>query len=255
MPCVHARFYAELNDHLPRDKQYRRYAISLSAPRLLAEVIQQEGVPLAEIDVILVNGSSVGAECLLRDGDSLSAHPVFETFDVTPLIRLRARPLRQVKFVLDVHLGKLATFLRMLGFDAVYSNAFTDEQLVTRSCCEGRVLLSRDRRLIAREELTRGYLVRDEEPLRQLQEVVERFDLRGSFAPFTRCLPCNALLVPVDKREVFDRLPAHVRGSFQEFSLCPLCRRVYWQGSHYEKMRAFVERLRTGKAPSDSPHG
>jgi uncharacterized protein with PIN domain len=255
MPCVYARFYAELNDHLPRDKQYRRYAVSLSVPCPLAEVIQQEGVPLAEIDVVLVNGNSVGADCLLRDGDSLSAYPVFETFDVTPLVRLRARPLRQVKFVLDVHLGKLASFLRMLGFDAVYANAFTDEQLVSRSIFEGRVLLSRDRRLIAREELTRGYLVRAEAPRRQLQEVIERFELRGSFAPFTRCIPCNALLVPVDKRDVFNRLPVHVRGSFQEFSLCPLCRRVYWQGSHYEKMRAFVETLRTGKAPDDSPQG
>ena len=234
------RFYAELNDRLPAEQRFQTFPRSLSTNTTVSSVIEQVGIRLSEIDLVLVNSVSVDSSYALKHGDRVSVYPVFESFDITPVTKLREKPLRQPRFVLDVHLGKLAYFLRMLGFDTLYRNDFQDKELITIASDERRVLLSKDRELLSDPLVTRGYHVRAKHPREQLNEVLERFDLFHSVAPLQRCLRCNSVLEPVDKAIVRHLLPPAVEESFNEFQRCPGCDRVYWKGSHYVRMNDFV---------------
>jgi len=179
MPRAFLRFYAELNDFLPENIRQTESNYSFEDRISVKEMIESLGVPHTEVDLILVDGHSVDFSYHVRDGERISVYPVFEALDVAPLVRLRPHPLRQVRFVLDNHLGKLATYLRLLGFDALYRNDYEDETLVQISVAERRILLTRDRALLSRKELTHGYCVLATSAEEQLIEVVERLDLSG----------------------------------------------------------------------------
>src|SRR5262249_7296465 len=132
------------------------------------------------VDLILVDGESVDFAYRVGDGDRISVYPVFESLDIGSLVRVRPQPLRETRFVLDVHLGKLAGYLRMLGFDTLYRNDYQDEELADISQRERRILLTRDRGLLKRRTVSHGYLLRETDPREQLAEVVRRFDLAGT---------------------------------------------------------------------------
>ncbi len=117
--CARFRFYAELNDHLPPGDQYRTIEKQFFLPASVKDMIESLGVPHAEVDLVLVNGESSDFSRLIRDGDQVAVYPVFESIDIAPVLRLRPQPLREPKFVLDVHLGRLAGYLRLLGFEHV----------------------------------------------------------------------------------------------------------------------------------------
>jgi hypothetical protein len=234
------RFYAELNDFLPPGNRQRDVIRSFVDTPTVKDQIEACGVPHTEVEVVLVNGVSVGFDRRLEDGDRVSVYPLFEALDVTPLVRLRPRPLREPRFVLDVHLGKLARRLRLLGFDALWDRDAADERLVALSLSERRILLSRDRGLLKRRELTHAAAVRATDPRRQLREVVERFDLGRAAAPFTRCLSCNGLLEPVPKEEVADRLPPETRLHYDAFRRCGGCGKLFWWGPHARRLREIV---------------
>jgi uncharacterized protein with PIN domain len=151
--------------------------------------------------------------------------------------------------VLDCHLGKLAYYLRMLGFDTLYRPDFHDDELVAISNGEQRTLLSRDRKLLEEDTITRGYRVNATDPKLQVVEVLRRFDLFSSAQPLQRCLRCNVFLLPVDKETVLDRLPPMIRDRYEEFQTCPACSRVYWKGSHYQRMQEFIAALLAANQP------
>ena len=247
--AITVRVYAELNDHLPADRRQVAFAHAATAGESVGELIAGLGVPLQRVDLVLVDGRSVGFSHRLRDGQRVSLFPVFELLDITPAVAARARPLRRTRFVADTHLGRLAAYLRLLGFDTVYRNDCDDPELVRISVGEGRILLTRDRGLLARRAVTHGYEVRRTGPRLQLAEVVGRFDLRRQAAPFSRCLACNDRPRPVAKEAVLERLPPRIREEQDEIRLCPGCDRLFWKGSHYRRMRRFVEAvLRPGAA-------
>jgi uncharacterized protein len=235
------RFYAELNDFLPPGRRGVTFAHAFGGSPSIKDLIEALGVPHTEVDLILVNGESVDFAYRVREGDRVSVYPVFESLDITPLLRVRPRPLREPRFVLDTHLGRLAAYLRLLGFDTLYRNDARDDELAQISSGEGRILLTRDRGLLKRSQVTHGYCVRETGPRRQLAEVVRRFDLSRSIAPFQRCMRCNGMLQPVRKEEVMDRLPPRTREYYDEFYICPACDRGYWKGSHYRQMRQLIE--------------
>lgn len=243
MPHVFVRLYAELNDYLPPECRMKSFTLDVAHPGDVKTVLGLLHVPEDQVDLVLVNGESVDLSHTIVEGDRLSVYPVFETFDIASLGRIRARPLRETRFVLDTHLGKLASHLRMLGFDTLYRTDFQDGQLLEISNSEKRILLSRDRQLIASEQLSRGYRVHGTEPRLQLIEVVHRFDLFGSANPFTRCLRCNTPLLKVQKDDIVGQLPPKTKENFEEFETCPTCQRIYWKGSHYNRMREFVQRV------------
>jgi uncharacterized protein with PIN domain/sulfur carrier protein ThiS len=244
MGQIHIRCYAELNDRLPPERRFRDSSLAWEREAVLTDLMAALGIPAAEVDLVLVNGESVPLEAPVRPGDRIALYPVFESFDIGPTQRIRGRPLRQPRFILDVHLGKLAAHLRMLGFDASGGGVSEDDALAERSIAEGRILLTRDRLLAARRDLSRVFLLRSGEPGEQLVAVVRRFQLQELVRPFTRCLRCNSPLTPVSKEEVFERLPPRVRQRQTEFHRCCLCPRVYWPGSHQERMSSLVEQVR-----------
>jgi hypothetical protein len=166
---------------------------------------------------------------------------VFESFDIAPLVRLRPEPLRHPRFVLDAHLGRLAAYLRMMGFDALYENHAADGALAEASCSQRRILLTRDAGLLKRSAVTHGYFVRETDSRLQLREVIRRFDLGRLAQPFSRCLRCNQPLRAVPKEAIQDRLPPRAALRHTEFRQCSGCGRVYWPGSHYARMRALLE--------------
>jgi uncharacterized protein len=237
------RFYAELNDFLPPWRKNRASLWTFGVSGSVKDVIEAIGVPHTEVDLILANGEPVDFSYRVVDGDTISVYPMFEAIDISPVQRLRPQPLRDLRFVADGHLGRLAAYLRMAGLDTVYGNEYGDAEVARISANEGRVLLTRDRGLLKRNVVTRGYWVRATNPREQLAEVIGRFDLWKSLAPFQRCVHCNTLLQPVQKEVVSHRLLPETLRYFDEFSTCPACDRIYWKGSHYRRMQSLFESI------------
>jgi uncharacterized protein with PIN domain len=234
------RFYAELNDFLPPLRRFIEFPSGFPDGATVKDRIESLGVPHTEVDLILVNGQAVDFAYRVHDGDRVSVYPVFEAFDIAGLTRLRPEPLREPRFVLDTHLGKLAAYLRLMGFDTLYRNCWADEQLAQVSRDERRILLTRDVGLLKRGAVTHGHFMRETNARRQLAEAAQRFDLARLAKPFSRCLRCNAQLEPVAKEDVRSQLPARTAAFYEEFRRCPDCLRVYWKGGHYRRMLELV---------------
>lgn len=224
------RFDAALDLFLRPERRGRAFEHPAPPTDTLLHVIESLGVPHTEIGNVTVGGSSAALHKSIPPGSEIHVGA------------RAAEPLADTRFVLDGHLGRLAAYLRMLGFDTLYDPAANDASLADISARERRMLLTRDTGLLKRSEVSLGYFVRATNPLRQLAEVAERCRLLRRVAPFTRCLCCNAVLEPAEKAEVAHRLPPRVREQHDEFARCPSCDRVYWKGTHYARM---AERIRT----------
>jgi uncharacterized protein with PIN domain len=239
MPAVTIRFYEELNDFLPVDRRRLPFAVRLPPGCTVKAAIEDLGVPHTEVDLVLVDGESVGFAHRLRDGQRISVYPVFESLDIAAVTKVRPEPLREVRFVVDVHLGTLAGQLRMFGFDALFAKDRGDEEIARLSREQSRIVLTRDRGLLKRRIVTHGCLVRSLAPREQLAEVIARFDLTGPVLRatagctgiFSRCMSCNEPLARVEKGAIRHLLPPRVAEAYQVFSRCPRCGRLYWRGS------------------------
>ena len=242
------RFYEELNDFLPATRRRVTFRHHLNRRASVKDVIESLGVPHTEVELILANGESVDFSYIVRDGDRISVYPVFEALDIRPLLRLRPAPLRKTCFVMDTHLGRLARYLRLLGFDCLYRNDFTDDELAGVSCTDKRILLTRDRLLLQRSIVTHGCFIRSDDPKQQVVEVLRRFDLGDDIRPLTRCIRCNGRLSVVDKDSVYHRLEPKTQRYYEEFRICDNCRQVYWKGSHFRKMNLLIGEFRRALA-------
>ena len=234
------RFYGELNDFLPASLRQRTICRGFDALPSVKDLIESCGIPHTEIDLVLINGDAVDLAHEVADGDRVAVYPHFRTLGLPSGMNLLPEPQSTARFVLDVHLGRLAGYLRLAGFDAAYRNDCADEDLAAVSRNEDRILLTRDRELLKRSIVSRGYFVRETIPRRQLAEVIRRFDLARAMTPLTRCARCNEVLAPAAKEAVADRLPAHVRSTRCVFLRCPGCGRVYWDGTHVDQIRRFL---------------
>ena len=239
---VRFRFYGQLNDFLPVQLRHGRFAHTLRGPASVKDVIESIGVPHPEVDVIVVNGQPTDFTYRMQDGDEVAVYPAFHRVDVTSLRRVGSDTPQPVRFALDVHLRKLAALLRLAGFDALLLTE--DAEVAAVSAAEARVALTRDVGLLKRSIVQHGYWIRQTDPELQLVEVLERFDLVDRMDPFVRCMECNTLLVAVDVEAVAERLPPGTRECFSQFHRCPGCDRVYWQGSHYERLVRLLDRAR-----------
>jgi len=244
--CEHAqasfRFYEELNDFLPGYRRKRAIEYRCARAATVKNAIEALGVPHTEVELILANGESVDLSYIVHDGDYISIYPKFECFDVSALLKIRPEPLRTPCFIADAHLGGLARLLRMLGFDTLYSNDYRDERIRTIASVEQRVVLTRDRELLKCRNVTHGCFVHALRPQDQLREIVDRLQLAGSARPLTLCLHCNLPLAAIDKAAVIERLPPVVAQTHARFCWCEGCDRVYWEGSHWQRMRELVAR-------------
>lgn len=243
---VFVRFYEELNDFIRADWRKRQIERQLGHRTTTKDLIESFGVPHTEVDLILANGVSVDFAHRVDDGDIISVYPVFESFDISEVTRLQERPLRDLRFIADCHLGKLAGKMRLLGFDVEYRNDIDDDELSAAVVNDKRVLLSRDRRLLMRKIIDRGYLVRSQNPDEQIAEVIKRFDLGRQLQPFTRCARCNGILERVEKAAVLHLLEPKTKLYFEDFFQCQSCHQVYWQGSHLSAIKELIKKFSDG---------
>ena len=151
--------------------------------------------------------------------------------------------MRDLKFISDVHLGKLTKYLRLCGLDTYYSTDFNDKEIINLAISDNRVILTRDKELLKNKKVTHGYWLRSQDPCEQLKEVMLRFDLKNRIVPFTRCMECNGLLRDVSKKEILNRLLPKTRQFYRKFNMCNDCERIYWNGSHYLRMKKLIKTL------------
>ena len=245
MPPVQLRFYEELNDFLTPERRKVGFTHALTRRTAVKDLIESFGVPHTEVELILANGEPVDFSYIVQPDDRISVYPMFESLDASPLIRLREKPLRNPRFVVDANLGQLARYLRLVGFDAIYRNNFTDTEVAQLSSQERRMVLTRDRALLRHKIITHGYFVRAVKPREQVREVLARLDLYRILRPFTRCLRCNGELEVVDKETVLDQLEPKTRQYYERFRRCKACAQAYWRGSHFKRMEKLCEYLAT----------
>lgn len=210
------------------------YAVTRRAS--IKDVIEALGPPHSMVGSIHVNTLETGFGHLLRPGESVDVFPHVYPRDVTRPSLLRPTPLPQVRFLADANVGKLAQRIRLLGFDTAYDRAAEDSIVALQAAEEGRIILSKDRGLLKRSVVVFAHLVQSEEPDAQLREVLAAFGLRPPFAVFSRCLRCNTLLEPISKEAILHRLLPLTKRHFQNFKRCPGCDKIYWAGSHHEKL-------------------
>ncbi|MCK5201220.1 MAG: Mut7-C ubiquitin/RNAse domain-containing protein, partial [Spirochaetales bacterium] len=226
---VTIRFYEELNDFLEKSKWKVDYAVKTGQGQTVKDLIESENVPHTEVDLILVNSISVDFSYQLKENDRISVFPVFESIDIKNATRLRPLPLRNTQFILDVHLGKLARYLRIGGFDTLYSNSYEDSEIAEIADSEARIVLTRDKGLLKRSIIKRGYWIRSQKAVLQYQEVLKRFDLTGSISMFSRCPSCNGDLKKTEKKDILERLPENTAKYFNDFKICNDCGKIYWK--------------------------
>jgi len=243
MKTAYFRFYEELNDFLPEEKKKKQFEHNFSGRNSVKDMIESIGVPHIEIDLILVNGQSVDFNYIVQDKDEISVYPVFESFDISDVQHLRSKQLRIPKFVVDVQLGTLAKYLRMLGLDTCYRNNLKKDEIIKISLQEKRVILTKDKSLLKRNEVTHGYWIRNKNTEEQILELINRFDLKNEIKEFSRCLQCNTELITVEKKKIEENLPPIVRQHQNEFYYCKNCDKIFWKGTHYEKMKARIARI------------
>lgn len=246
MDYVSIQCYADLSDFLPPSRRNTAFAVPWVERESIKNLIESQGVPHTEVEALLANGTPCDFSYLVQPGDQIAAYPASAVPEHARAVPLRP-PISTLRFVLDTHLGRLAAYLRMLGFDTLYRNDYDDPELAWCSFSEERILLTRDLGLLKRGIVIHGYFVRETTPGRQIAEVMQRFGLRDSVMSFKRCIRCNGLMQPVDKHEISAQLAPKTRQFYDEFHRCQSCAQIYWRGSHYQHMQQFIERvLRAG---------
>jgi len=230
------RFVGALRDFLRDGVDCKACSYGFSGKPSIKDAIEAQGIPHTEVDRILVDDEAVDLSYSLRHGDRVVVRP-FSRADSSDLaVPLREALPREPKFVVDVNLGKLARWLRLLGYDTDYRNDLTDAEIASIAASENRVVLTRDRRLLHQKIITHGYCVRSDKPEEQISEILDRFQLDGQREPFRRCLECNGRIQAVDKEIVLDELQPKTRIHYDHFFRCDRCHRVYWKGPHYERL-------------------
>lgn len=250
MKKIYLRFYGDLQDFLPEKSNLECfsqdgeiYHYTFRGRQTAKDVIESLGVPHTEVDLILIDSEPRDFTYLLQTDDFMSVYPLFNNIALADKYRLIPRVTEKINFVLDIHLGKLASYLRMLGFDTLYSNKYTDPELADISSKENRMLLTKDLGLLKRKKVRLGYYVRKDNPRGQLIEVVKRFSLLEKRTSPGRCPECNASLKEIAKDKIIHRLEPLTKKYYQEFSLCPKCDKIYWPGSHYQHLNNLLGNL------------
>lgn len=244
MEYAYLHFHATLKDFISPVKRNQVIAYAVDRKASVKDVIESCNVPHTEIDLIIVNGVSVDFDYIVQNGDEIHVYPNCSTVmseSARPLHHLSPPIPENPRFIVDANLGRLARYLRLLGFDCLYRNDFADPSIAEISGKTNRIVLTRDRKLLKRKIITYGYFVRTDIPKAQIRETLHRFNLYASLAPLTRCTHCNEKLVSAEKPLIAHRLKPLTRQYYDKFLICPGCHRIYWQGSHSMHIKRLIE--------------
>jgi len=243
---VNIRFYAELNHLLPTTLRDSSFDYEIKKTRSVKDLIESIGVPHTEVDLIFVDDESVDFSYQVEGGEQIRIYPPSNNFDNAALVHNQPTALADPRFLLDVHLGRLATYLRMLGFDTLYRNDYDDPTLANISAQQSRILLTCDRKLLMRKTIAHGYLVISRKPRQQIHEVLKRFDLFDYQSERARCLRCNGIIQTVSKQAIATQLLPLTKKHYDEFFQCDSCNKIYWEGSHHKKIQTLVATVKAG---------
>ncbi|WP_044042182.1 Mut7-C RNAse domain-containing protein [Caballeronia insecticola] len=239
-------FHRELNDFLARPLRGHAFACACAKTSTTKHMIEALGVPHTEVALIVKNGRPVGFDAQIAPDDVIDVYPAHHAPAALAHGALLLRPplhAAGLRFIADAHLGGLAQLLRLAGFDTRYDNNFPDDEIEQLAHDETRVVLTRDRELLKRRTVLHGAYVRALQPDEQWREVAVRFDLASHVRAFRLCLMCNAPLRRAAPNEIDGRVPEGVRERHARFVTCDVCRRVFWEGSHWRRMRARIDAL------------
>lgn len=243
MPEIICRFYEELNDLLPHVCRRRDFRSEFKGRESVKDKVEALGVPHTEVDVILVNGRSVGFDYILENGDYISVYPMTETLKMPDITHLKCLPTGSPRFIADINIHDIARTMRALGLDVFQDSTLSPQEIVDISINEKRIILSTNRQLLKRKRVVHGIFIRQGNRESQVQKIVCSLSLKGLCKPFSRCLLCNTILKMVVKESVWERIPPNTRNHCSDFSRCPSCDRLYWKGTHYRKIRDKVDRI------------
>lgn len=245
MEQAQLHFHAALKDFLTPAARNKALTHHFNRRASVKDVIESHNAPHTEIDLIIVNGHSVNFNYIVQGNDDIHVYPANTTphahIFATPLLHLSPEKLARPKFVIDVNLGRLARYLRLLGFDCLYRNDFDDETIAEISCHTQRVVLTRDRKLLQRKIITYGYFVRTNSPKAQVKEVLRQYELHPLLNPLTRCTSCNGHLTQTKKQNILHRLKPLTRKYYDTFLACSDCGQIYWQGSHSTRVQRLID--------------
>jgi uncharacterized protein len=226
-------FDGRLRGFLSPERRTDSFLYRVARAATLKNAIEALGVPHTEVGAVTVNGAPATLQRIVRDGDRVEVFAREQSAEEIGYVSI---------FLADAHLGGLARFLRMLGFDTLHGNDLADAEIRRIAALEGRIVLTRDRELLKCREIVRGCYVRALKPEAQLAEVAARYGLAARAQPFTLCLRCNVALEKIERSAVAARVPPKVLGLQQSYTRCPACDGVFWPGSHYERMLAALRR-------------
>lgn len=240
---LRCRFYGTLNRFLAPSHRYRVFSCAVKGVPAIKDTLEALGVPHTEIDCIVVNGRAVTFSYHIRGGECILVYPDAGMVKLKKIIRrsLKPTPPANPKFILDVHLGKLARHLRLLGFDTLYEKEMEDTEIVRLGGTERRIVLTRDIALLKNKSVRRGYFVRATDPKKQIREIVRHFALGEKMRPFRLCLVCNGKIRRVAKSKVESRLPPLTKKYCEKFYQCLNCDKIYWQGAHYKQLLRIIK--------------
>jgi uncharacterized protein len=232
-------FYGSLLDFVDSAKN----SVVVRENSQLKDTIESFGVPHCEVALVLVDGRSAPFNLRLLGGEKIEAYPVDLRPDVHSLV-FEPEP-EPKRFLIDCNLGKLNSMLRSLGFDCYFENHIDDLRAAEIAVRENRILISKDRRILMRAQIKHGYWVRNDKPALQIKEVLKRFDLHPSAKLLSRCIDCNVSIVPVEKEKIIHRLEPLTKKYYDRFFICPSCEKIYWRGSHFEKIKNWYQELKS----------
>lgn len=246
MPAAHFTFHGALNFFLPRRQKNTTIRVEFDWKASVKDMLEAQGPPHPEVELVTVNGISVGWDAIVQPNDDIHAYPNFEAVDLPAKVRLIPPYPMRPRFILDTHLGRLAGYLRMMGFDTLYRNDYDDDELAQVSHDETRIVLTRDFGVLKRGVVTYGYFVRNTDPSQQILEISQRYGLAGHIQPFSHCMKCNGRLHHIDKQTILDKIPEDTASFYEDFHQCQSCQQIYWKGSHYQKMERLIEAVMNG---------
>jgi len=234
------RFYEELNDFLPPSRRKNDFTIRFKGRESVKDLIEALGIPHTEVDLILINGTSVGFNTIVKDRDRISVYPVFESLDIKGVTHLRKLPLRTVRFIADNNIMDVVKYMRALGFDVVVNPAFTPREIIDFSKKENRTILTKSRHLLKFKDVTHGIFIRQGNLKDQIRHILTLLNLFDSVKPFSRCLVCNTILSDAPEERIETQVPPKVKRRCETYVYCVQCQKIYWQGTHHEKIKAVL---------------
>lgn len=245
LKIVTFQFHGNLNDFLKRENRNKPITYQFGYKQNIKDACEALGVPHCEIFEVHLNNTFAVLENHLSNGATIDVYPRGFLKNQNKLTgkSLQDNFHPDQGFIIDVHLGKLAKLMRSLGLNVLYDKNIKSSEIGVLSTQTKRMLLTGDIALLKRRIIRRGYYIRSKKPEEQLKEVVHRFAKNYSFSLFSRCLLCNEPVVKIEKEDILHRLLPNTKKYFDIFYYCHNCDKIYWRGSHYEKMKNLLDRV------------